>query len=75
MLADVLQADQIIIATAGCQFDNASIQELCKEVREKPWRRTRPRVRVITGLGTDSVSDHEANLVTSGLTPWTANDN
>jgi DNA-directed RNA polymerase subunit RPC12/RpoP len=68
--AEVLQADQIVIATAAPEFDNASVQALCKAVRDKPWRAVRPRVRVITGLGTDHTTDQEADPLTGGLTPW-----
>ena len=68
--AEVVWADQIIIATAAPGFDNASIQALCKQVREKPWRAVRPRLRVIAALGTDNVADQEADPLTGGLAEW-----
>lgn len=72
--AEVLCADQIVIATAAPEFDNASIQTLCKAVRDKPWRTVTPRVRVITGLGTDNITDQEADPLTGRLAPWPKND-
>ncbi|MFI7027661.1 hypothetical protein ACIBK1_03015 [Microbispora rosea] len=70
LLAEQLNADQILIATAASAWEQASIDALCKEVRNRPWSIPAPRVRLVCGLGTEEVIDLHVNTETGEASPW-----
>ncbi len=67
-LADVLRADQIILATTRPEWSASSITEICSAVTGHTWpARLRPSVRLITGLGGDQVKDLRLDLASGTL--------
>ncbi len=70
LLAEQLHADQILLATADSQWQEASINALCKQVRTRPWAIPAPRVRLICGLGTDEITDLCVDIETGQISPW-----
>jgi hypothetical protein len=70
LLAEQLHADQILLATADSQWQEASINTLCKQVRTRPWAIPAPRVRLVCGLGTDEIVDLCVDVETGQTSPW-----
>ena len=57
-LAEVLQADQIILATTEAQWDDSTVDGLRQQSCKRVWMTGRiPAIRLITGLATPVVSD------------------
>jgi hypothetical protein len=62
-LADVLRANQIILATTEPQWNAPSIAEIRSAVTDHTWPAgLRPTVRLITGLGGNRVEDRPLDL-------------
>jgi hypothetical protein len=70
LLAEQLQADQIVLATPADRWPASAIEALCKEIRERPWKRTIPRGRLISGLGSPTVTDLAVHPATRTASPW-----
>ncbi|MET8989369.1 hypothetical protein ABZW49_28300 [Nonomuraea wenchangensis] len=70
LLAEQLHADQILLATADSQWQEASINALCKQVRTRPWAIPAPRVRLVCGLGTDEIVDLCVDVETGQTSSW-----
>jgi DNA-directed RNA polymerase subunit RPC12/RpoP len=70
LLAEQLRADQILIATAEAEWQQASIDALCHEIRNRPWSITAPRARLVCGLGTNAVTDLRVDAETGQISPW-----
>ena len=65
MLAGVLRADQIILATTQPGWDTSSLTGIRNAVTGHAWPAgLRPAVRLITGLGSDHTEDLRLDLVT-----------
>jgi hypothetical protein len=70
-LADVLRADQIILATTEPQWSASSITEICSAVAGHTWPAgLRPAVRLITGLGGGKTEDVRLDLVSGTTAKW-----
>ncbi len=70
LLAEQLRADQILIATAAADWEQASIDALCQEIRKRPWPVAAPRARLVSGLGTGTVTDLHVDVDTGMTSPW-----
>ncbi|MGI5151332.1 hypothetical protein ACQEVC_34045 [Plantactinospora sp. CA-294935] len=70
LLAEQLQADQIVLGTADSTWQQTSIDALRSAIADRRWPVVAPRARLITGLGTDSVQDVELDTGTGELMPW-----
>ncbi|MFI7468647.1 hypothetical protein [Nonomuraea sp. NPDC049646] len=70
LLAEQLHADQILLATADSQWQEASINALCQQVRTRPWAIPAPRVRLVCGLGTDEITDLCVDVETGQTSLW-----
>ena len=71
MLADVLHANQIILATTEPQWNDASITEIRSAVTGHPWPAgLRPAIRLITDLGSDEVKDLRLDLASGTAGNW-----
>ena len=67
-LADVLRADQIVLATTRPEWSASSITEIRSAVTGHTWPAgLRPSVRLITGLGGDQVKDLRLDLASGAL--------
>lgn len=69
-LADQLQADQILLATAAPAWPSGTVDALAKELRERPWKRVVPRGRLVAGLGTPTITDFAVDAQTGTTAPW-----
>jgi hypothetical protein len=69
-LAEQLQADQILLATAAPEWPPGVVAALSKELREHPWKRVIPRGRLIAGLGTPKITDLAVDTQTGTTWPW-----
>jgi hypothetical protein len=69
-LADVLQADQILLATAAPAWPSGAVDALAKKLRERPWKRVVPRGRLVAGLGTPTITDFAVDPQTGTTAPW-----
>lgn len=70
-LADVLRADQIILATTEPEWSVSSIAEISSAVTGHTWPAgLRPAVRLITGIGGDQVKDLRLDLVSGITAKW-----
>jgi len=57
-LADVLSADQILLATTADSWDQGSVDALRSAVRGRRWTTGgAPTIRIVSGLGSNSVVD------------------
>ncbi|MEV6969842.1 hypothetical protein AB0M47_32475 [Hamadaea sp. NPDC051192] len=65
--AEQLAADQILIATADREWQQSGVDMLRHEVNVRRWRNAAPRIRLVSGLGSDKVVDLQADAE-SGLT-------
>ncbi|GIH24614.1 hypothetical protein Aph01nite_29240 [Acrocarpospora phusangensis] len=70
LLAEQIQADQILLATTDAKWQQASVDALRQEIRQRPWTMPAPQARLICGLGTATVTDMELDAETGLLTPW-----
>jgi hypothetical protein len=71
MLAGVLRADQIVLATTQPEWNASSLTEIRSAVKGHPWPAgLRPRVRLVTGLGTDHVEDLRLDLASGATAEW-----
>lgn len=71
MLAGVLRADQIILATTQPEWNTSSLTEIRSAVNGHPWPAAlRPAVRLVTGLGSDHVEDLRLDLASGATTKW-----
>lgn len=71
LLADVLRADQIILATSEPAWIESSVTELSAAVAGRPWPAGRqPAVRLITGLGSTDVEDLRLDLISGATADW-----
>jgi len=70
LLAEQLQADQILLATAAPAWPEGAIAALSKEISTRPWRRVVPRARLVSGLGTGTVVDLAVDTATASTSPW-----
>jgi hypothetical protein len=58
LAAQLLVADQIVLATTKDTWQDASVQSMKSAIRAATWEAgARPRLRIITGLGTASITD------------------
>jgi hypothetical protein len=70
-LADVLRADQIILATTEPQWSASSITEIRRAVTGHTWPAgLQPAVRLITGLGGGHVEDLRLDLSSGTTAKW-----
>lgn len=70
-LADVLHADQIVLATTRLEWSASSITEIRSAVTGHSWpAELRPAVRLITGLGGNQVKDLRLELTSGALSNW-----
>ena len=70
-LADVLRADQMILATTRPEWSSSSITEIRSAVTGHTWPAgLRPAVRLITGLGGHQVKDLRLDLASGPLSSW-----
>ena len=70
-LADVLCADQIVLATTRPEWSTSSITEIRSAVTGHPWPAAlQPAVRLITGLGSDQVKDLRLDLASGAFNDW-----
>ena len=70
-LADVLRADQIILATTEPQWSASSITEIRSAVTGHKWPAgLRPSVRLITGLGGGQAEDLRLDLASGTTAKW-----
>ncbi|MGY3520227.1 hypothetical protein ACVMYR_28370 [Micromonospora sp. PTRAS2] len=69
-MAEQLQADQILLATAAPAWPPGVVAALAKELSEHPWKRVVPRGRLVAGLGTPKVTDFAVDAQTGTTTPW-----
>jgi hypothetical protein len=70
-LADVLRADQIVLATTRPEWSASSITEIRSAVTGHTWPAgLRPAVRLITGLGGDQVSDLRLDPTSGTFSKW-----
>ncbi|HET6481572.1 MAG TPA: hypothetical protein VFG35_16265 [Actinoplanes sp.] len=72
LLAEQLQADQILLATAAPSWPRAVIDALSDEITKRPWSRVVPRPRLVCGLGTGAVVDLQVDPATQATAPWSA---
>lgn len=70
LLADRLQADQIVLATTGEQWEAKHLQAFVNELRQHRWTRVIPRGRLISGLGTPTITDLAIDPETGTISPW-----
>ncbi|WP_433047114.1 hypothetical protein [Dactylosporangium sp. CS-033363] len=71
LLAQQVRADQIILATAATEWNEASVRAMCTEVSKRPWESmTAPRIRLITGLGTAKITDVGVDARSGQASPW-----
>ncbi|MER7273478.1 hypothetical protein ABT369_03375 [Dactylosporangium sp. NPDC000244] len=70
LLAEQLRADQIVLATAHTEWEQSSIDALCREIRERPWSVAAPVARLVCGLGTSTVTDLRVDAETGRTSPW-----
>ncbi len=70
-LADVLRADQIILATTEPGWSASSITEICSAVTGHTWPAgLRPTIRLITGLGDEQVEDLRLDPASGTTAKW-----
>ena len=70
-LADVLRADQIVLATTRPEWSASSITEIRSAVTGHTWPAgLRPAVRLITGLGGNQVEDLRLDLASGATAKW-----
>ena len=70
-LADVLQADQIILATTQQKWNASSTAEMSSAVNGHPWTAgLPPAVRLITGLSSGQVQDLRLDLASGTTANW-----
>jgi hypothetical protein len=70
-LADVLRADQIILATTEPGWSGSSITEIGRAVTGRTWPAgLRPAIRLITGLGGEEIEDLRLDLVSGTTAKW-----
>jgi hypothetical protein len=70
-LADVLRADQIVLATTQEKWKDASTTAMRSAVTGHTWAAgLPPAVRLITGLGSGRVQDLRLDLATGATTNW-----
>jgi hypothetical protein len=70
-LANVLRADQVILATTRPQWSASSITEIRSAVTGHRWPAgLRPAVRLITDLGGDQVKDLRLDLASGAFSNW-----
>lgn len=55
--AQIIEADQIILATTHDDWEPSSVAAIRTAIEEVQWNPGEPRIRVITKLGTDEISD------------------
>jgi hypothetical protein len=70
-LADVLRADQIILATTQQDWNASSATAMRDAVNGHPWAAgLPPSVRLVTGLGGDQVQDLRFDLASGTTVKW-----
>ncbi len=70
-LADVLRADQIILATTEPEWSDSSITEIGSAVTGHPWPTGRaPAIRLITGLGSEQIQDLRFDPASGTTARW-----
>jgi len=70
-LADVLRADQIVLATTRPEWSASSLREIRSAVTGHPWPAgPRPAVRLITGLGSDHAEDLRLDVASGATAKW-----
>lgn len=69
-LAEQLQADQIVLATAAPRWAESTVEAMCRAVRTHRWSRVVPRLRLLSGLGTDDIVDLSADAGTAQTSKW-----
>jgi hypothetical protein len=71
MLADVLRADQVILATTEPEWSASSTMEIRSAVTGHAWpAELRPDIRLITGLGSGQVKDLRLDLASGTTAKW-----
>jgi hypothetical protein len=71
MLAGVVRADQIILATTQPEWNTSSLTEIRSAVTGHSWPAgLRPAVRLVTGLGSDHVEDLRLDLASGATAKW-----
>jgi cell division inhibitor SulA len=69
-LAEQLQADQIVLATAAPRWAESTVEAMCRALRAHRWSRVVPRLRLISGPGTDEIVDLSADADTAQTSKW-----
>jgi hypothetical protein len=70
-LADILRANQIILATTQPEWNGSSLTEIRSAVTRHPWPAgRRPAVRLVTGLGSDHAEDLRLDLASGATAKW-----
>jgi hypothetical protein len=70
-LAQCLGADQIVFATAAPVWNQRSMDMIRGKIHSEQWELGQiPGVRLISGLGTDQITDERLNLYDGGRVRW-----
>lgn len=70
-LADVVRADQIVLATTQPEWSALSVTEMRAAVTGYAWRAgPQPAVRLVTGLGSSQVRDLRVDLESRATAKW-----
>lgn len=70
-LADVVRADQIVLATTQPEWSALSVTEMRAAVTGYKWRAgPQPAVRLVTGLGSSQVRDLRVDLESGATAKW-----
>jgi hypothetical protein len=71
LLADILQADQLLFATTQPHWEAASVNAIRTSVSSHDWARGEaPAVRIISSLGSKTCRDQRLNLQDGAVTTW-----
>ena len=70
LLAEKLEADQIVLATAATEWSALTIGAVADRALAWPWPRLRPRLRFISALGSLDTSDVILDPSKKTTTPW-----
>ncbi|WP_199515966.1 hypothetical protein [Nucisporomicrobium flavum] len=70
LVAEQLQADQIVLATAAAQWAETTVKAMCHAMRSQSWSRVVPRLRLISGLSTAKIADLSADTNTGETSTW-----
>lgn len=70
MIADQLEADQIVLATTDQTWKPGTVSELCTRMTHRQGKFPQPAVRLISGLGSDNVQDLRLDVDTGKSIAW-----